>query len=173
MKALRNRCIQCMHVDARAKTTASVGTRSHAALYYQTVHTAYHVGQVNPEHRLTLRVIERHIIHRHVDARLVGSADMKISVTDSQTIVTGGHHRRRHVQQIRQVLPRVVAVQLLVSHLLFAHRRLHDGSAHHDLLDLKITRGQGVHLLLRTRQRRYYERARARKNQPCMVDKKR
>ena len=87
MTALRHGGIEGTKVDAGTETTTAIGTRSDTSLYLQTAHAACHISQVDPEDRLTLGIIERHLVHGHVDTRLVGTAHMEIGVADSQTVI--------------------------------------------------------------------------------------
>ena len=99
--ALGDRRVQGPEVDTRTETTAAVGACSDTALNLQTAHAARHVCEIDPEDALTLRVIQGHLVHRHVDTRLVCSANMEIRVTHSYTIVARHYNRRTGTQQVR------------------------------------------------------------------------
>ena len=177
--ALRHRGIKCPEIDRCTETASSVGAGAYPALHLQGTDSACHIGEVDPEDRLALRIIERHFVDGHVDACLVGSAHMEIRVSYSQTVIGSTHQRRRDREQIRQVLTGVVPVQLCVFHLLLAVDGLHYRRTDDYLLKGEVIGGEGVlsgnlrstlRGSLRTQLRRRDERHSAHEHQPCMAD---
>ena len=134
-----------LHINARTKRCATVGGGAYTALDIERGHAAGHVGHIDPENSLTLAIVKRDIIERHIDARVVGTTDTEIGVTNAQSIVAGSHESRRSGEQEGKVLPRIALVELLagergvvVSDL--RHRRVDD-----DLIQLS-GEGDGVRL---------------------------
>ncbi len=78
-----------LHVKAGAERRHAVGGGAHAALHINRTDGRCEVGHIYPEHRLTLRVIERHVVDGHVDARVIRAADAEVGVTHAQTVVAG------------------------------------------------------------------------------------
>lgn len=103
------------HIQTGAEGGGTVGAGAYAALYLYLRQGRTHIGHVHPEHPLALAVVQRYVVHRHVDPRVVRAADAEIGVTDTQTVIARHHQTRRRREQVRQVLTRVVAVQIFLS----------------------------------------------------------
>ena len=133
------------HVDAGSEGCATVGGSSHAALDIQRGHTAGHIGHIDPKDSLTLAIVERDIIERHIDTRVVGTTDAEIGVPYSQSVVASSHESRRSREQKGKILPRVALVELLIGERSVIVSDLRHWRVDDDLIQLS-GEGDGVRL---------------------------
>ena len=134
-----------LHINARTKRGATVGGGAYTALDIERGHAAGHIGHINPKDSLTLAVVERDIIERHIDARVVGTTDAEIGVPYSQSIVAGSHQSRRNGEQEGEVLSRIALVELLVGESGVVVSDLRHWRVDSDLIQLS-GEGDGVRL---------------------------
>ena len=73
----------CLHINTRTERSATIGRSADTALHIQRGHTARHIGHVHPEDGLALAIVERHIVERHIDTRVVRTTNTKIGITYS------------------------------------------------------------------------------------------
>ena len=106
-----------LHINARTKRCATVGGGAYTALDIERGHAAGHIGHIDPKDSLTLAIVERDIIERHVDTGVIGTTDAEIGVPYSQSVVAGSHESRRSGKQKGKILPRVALVELLIGEL--------------------------------------------------------
>ena len=72
--------VPCVHVQRRTERGTTVGRGAHAALHINARHGCRHIRHVHPENGLALLVVERHIVHRHIDTGVVRTAHAEIGV---------------------------------------------------------------------------------------------
>ena len=69
-----------LHINTRTKRCATVGGGAYTALDIERGHAAGHIGHIDPKDGLTLAIVERDIIERHVDTGVIGTTDAEIGV---------------------------------------------------------------------------------------------
>ena len=72
-----------IHIDGRTERSRTVGRSTYTTLYINAVQAWRHIRHIDPEHSLTLRIIERHIVHSHIDTGMVRTTYAEIGVPDS------------------------------------------------------------------------------------------
>ena len=141
-------CVEVRLVGAhikRASKRHTVSGCADTALHVNRGHRLGHVGHVHPEYSLGLLIVEGDIVNRHRDAGVVRAAQTKVGVPYPESVVRRDLQSGRCHQQIRQVLARVVAVQLLaVIHLMVAGCLLHTLGKDFNVRHFRHQQGQCV-----------------------------
>ena len=81
--------LTCEHVQACTERRHTVSGCTYTSLYIHRTDGRCHVSHVHPEHCLTLCIVQRHVVHCHVDARMICAADAEVRVSYAQSIVRG------------------------------------------------------------------------------------
>ncbi len=135
--------VACLHIERCAKRSRTIGRCTHAALHIDARHRGRHIGHVHPKHRLALLVVERDIVHRHVDTRVVRTPHTKVGVAHTQAVVARNLQRRHGREQIGHVLSRIVAVQFLFAyHLVVDSGLLYSLRNHLNFIELMVLRNR-------------------------------
>ncbi len=102
-----------LHIEACTKRSRTVGGRTHTALHVNARHRGCHIRHIHPEDGLALLVVERHIVHGHIDTRMVSTAYTEIGVAHTQSVIARYLQRRYRGEQVGQILSRVLPVERL------------------------------------------------------------
>ena len=111
-----------LHVDARPESTCTIGRSARSTLHLHILHRRSEVRQIHPEHRMALRIVDWNPIGRHIDSCPVGTSHPNGGIADTCPRIAGGHGTGSHAQQIRQVLPKVLLLELLLIDVGKCHR---------------------------------------------------